>query len=343
MKRQLAIIVSLLLSTIGTQAVDEFIHIAIVACGAARSVELLASVKSSLLAARHPERYFFHLFHSKDDGNSVFIANVLSQWNKVIQFSFEVLESRIPSNYSSLFAPCACQRLFLHEILSTDKVIYLDSDTLVFGDLSELWERELDVAAMVAEHPSTFASPYYSNRTKHPFFNSTEVNGLNSGVMVISLKRLRRQPWNEELEGYRLQYDLQFHDQDLLNIYFAHHPSQLTVLSCKWNYRADHCFWERHHCNDESNRIGILHGSRGSFHKMQDYEWAIVAFSMVFEAFKGWSIGTACEIQALVQTKVLQWMNGVNQESLTNNCHAHALPRIIQAMASNCHRERSIV
>jgi UDP-xylose:glucoside alpha-1,3-xylosyltransferase len=282
------------------------IHIAIVSCGANRATEALASMRSALLMTQHP--LSFHIFHNADDGNDVFFTKALSSWQQQQQqeqqqetaestLDFFLYTSNLPDEYATLFAPCACQRLFLHESLpeSVERVLYVDSDTLFLADVGIMWKEfetalqahtdtdttndDIDnvndinsdkpmsniLAALVPEHQATSKSAYYRDQTNHPYYHDDQTVGLNSGVLLLNLRKMRAHPWNAELTSYLHNYTLQYYDQDLMNIYFHHHPDELLVLSCDWNYRTDHCFWVNQHCTTAAG-IRILHGSRGTFH-----------------------------------------------------------------------------
>jgi UDP-xylose:glucoside alpha-1,3-xylosyltransferase len=299
---------------------NERIHIAIVSCGASRAPEALASMRSALLMTQHP--LSFHIFHNADDGNEIFFTKALSSWQHQQQkqqqvvpqetaesaFDFFLYTSNLHDDYATLFAPCACQRLFLHESLpeSVERVLYVDSDTLFLADVGIMWkefETALQthitdstnhdkpmsniLAALVPEHQATSTAAYYLDQTNHPYYHDNQSIGLNSGVLLLNLRYLRAHPWNQELTDHLQKYTLQYYDQDLMNIYFHHHPDELLVLSCDWNFRTDHCFFVKQHCSTDAG-IRILHGSRGTFHAPTTplaKEYSVQTFQILHRAF----------------------------------------------------------
>jgi UDP-xylose:glucoside alpha-1,3-xylosyltransferase len=292
------------------------IHVAVVSCGSDRLPETLALLRSILLTTNHRNRLQFHLVHQHGDTNDQVIDNTLNSWKQTqTDFDFAIYSSHFPLTvYETLFAPCACQRLFLHHVLpeNVDRVIYIDTDTLLLSDISHMW-RLLDddsgkVAAMAAEDEGTKENHYYTNaRVEFPFVEMKgRAYGLNSGVMLLNLKQLRQDPWDEELDSFLARYQLTFYDQDLLNIYFAMHPERLLLLPCEWNFRPDHCYFSQH-CSG----IRLLHGNRRVFHKQATTNFPVLAFQILFESFAPNSyaepLGTCHDVRsrlhALIQEK----------------------------------------
>lgn len=337
------------------QADDAKIHIAVVACGHARSEEAIASIRSAILSTPFPEQLTFHIFHDKDDGNDVLFAQQLSAWQATTaHFQFYLYHSQLPEYYAHLFAPCASQRLFLHELLSVDRVLYVDSDTIFLEDVAHLW-NEFEhfsvhtVAALAAEHEPSHRHAYYKDEANHPYYNQGSVHGLNSGVILLNLKILRANPWNDELDHFLVTYTLQYHDQDLLNLYFYHHPERLHLLSCRWNYRTDHCFFQAH-CLDvgpaesgDKAMIGLLHGSRGVFHLSPENDWFVQTFVLAYDTFVTGDPMDCVHLSKSLETRAVAWIQSVHPESITNNCQAIALANIFVTIQANCRRNKAIL
>lgn len=91
-------------------------------------------------------------------------------------------------------------------------------------------------------------------------------NGLNSGVMLMNLDRMRYENWHEkimimfsELKSY-----MAFCDQDMVNLYSYYYPNELYELPCSANFRPDFCLTQDS-CQVDKE-ILILHGNRAAFH-----------------------------------------------------------------------------
>ncbi|XP_076113671.1 glucoside xylosyltransferase 2-like [Mytilus galloprovincialis] len=141
-----------------------------------------------------------------------------------------------------MFKPCATQRLLIPTLLQdVDSLLYVDTDTLFLRPVDAIW-RFLDkfssaqLAALVLEHEG--AGNYRFAR--HPYYGES---GLNSGVLLMNLTRIRRSTWLDSMVRYYVQYKphIRYGDQDLINIYFYYYTDEVYVYPCEWNYRTDHC------------------------------------------------------------------------------------------------------
>lgn len=104
-----------------------------------------------------------------------------------------------------------------------DKIIYLDCDLIVLDDIAELWEYEPKYIAGVKD--GLFKRQARKNRLKHAY--------INSGVMILNLKNLRKLNYLERIENTQNGcYNLSLLDQDIINIAFE---NEIEHLPAKWN------------------------------------------------------------------------------------------------------------
>lgn len=103
-------------------------------------------------------------------------------------------------NCTRNFPYMAMVRCFLSSILKEDKVIYLDVDTTVDGDLSELWNIEL-------------GSNYIAAREEHGGY-------FNSGVLLMNLNMIRAAKIEEKIARLLKTCRFAFPDQDAMNLVF---------------------------------------------------------------------------------------------------------------------------
>lgn len=116
----------------------------------------------------------------------------------------------------------ATYRLFAPFILPCDKVIYLDADTIVLDDIKKLWEFEPEYIAGVQDPLYRYQAR--KNNLKHLY--------INSGVMVMNLKNLRKLDWLERIKATQNGYNLSLLDQDIINIALG---DKIEHLPLKWN------------------------------------------------------------------------------------------------------------
>jgi len=126
------------------------------------------------------------------------------------------------TNYKHI-TTSAVYRLFAPAILPCDKVIYLDADTLVLDDIKKLWEFKPEYIAGVQDPLYRYQAR--KNNLKHLY--------INSGVMVMNLKNLRKLNYIERIKNTQNGgYNLSLLDQDIINIAFG---DKIEHLPLEWN------------------------------------------------------------------------------------------------------------
>ncbi|KAG1954675.1 glucoside xylosyltransferase [Pimephales promelas] len=173
---------------------EDVMHLAVVACGN-RLDETLNMVKSALLFSI--KKIKFHIFAEEDlaeqfeKGFSVWPQTVSSRFHySIYPITFSVGNA---DEWKKLFKPCAAQRLFLPVILKdVDSLLYVDTDVLFLRPMDDIWKflkafNSTQLAAMAPEHEIPKIG-WYSRFARHPFYG---VTGVNSGVMLMNLTRIR--------------------------------------------------------------------------------------------------------------------------------------------------------
>lgn len=177
--------------------------------------------------------------------------------------------------------------LFQSLLDTTDSILYMDTDTLFLAPPEMIWDHlklmnSTQLAALSPEHEDSNTG-WYNRFAKHPFYGKL---GVNSGVMLMNLTRMREFKWTDYLVPIHKEYKLKitWGDQDIINIIFHFHPEKLYIYPCQYNYRPDHCMYMSVCTKAETEGALVLHGSRGTFHSqkqppfraafkaMQDYE-----------------------------------------------------------------------
>lgn len=124
-------------------------------------------------------------------------------------------------------------RIFAPEILGeqVEKILYLDSDLVVIGDVAPLWETSLEGYALAA-----VPDPYVQHRCAELGMNSGSVY-VNDGVMMLNLQEWRARDLSRQLVAYitREGRALHFHEQDAINAVVT--PA-IRLLDYEWNFQA---------------------------------------------------------------------------------------------------------
>lgn len=163
------------------------------------------------------------------------IKSIADKYGQYISF-YQVDSNRLNGvkyRKNNPLSSAAYYRILLSSILpkQLEKVLYLDCDLIVLGNLKELISMDLTDYALAAvrdlenlpkndEHRMQLNFGY-----RQPYFCS--------GVMLINLDFWRENHVeNELIEFARRERNVYFHDQDALNYLFAH---KWIELSPKWN------------------------------------------------------------------------------------------------------------
>lgn len=289
---------------------DERSHLAVVACGP-RLEETLTMLKSACIFSK--KRLSFYIF-AEDELHGSF-RKALDSWPRAVQmkFTFTIYPIMFPKEnekeWKKLFKPCASQRLFLPLILKdVDSLLYVDTDILFLRPVEDIWAllSQFDanhLAAMAPEHEEPRIG-WYNRFARHPYHGRT---GINSGVMLMNMTRLREKFFKNDMTTVALQWkeilmpllqkyklNITWGDQDLLNIIFHYNPECLYVFPCQWNYRPDHCIYGSNCQQADKEGVFILHGNRGVYHDDKQ-----PAFRAIYEAIQKYTFGENLETSLL--------------------------------------------
>ncbi|CAN8019834.1 unnamed protein product [Ixodes persulcatus] len=162
---------------------------------------------------------------------------------------------------------CNFQRIFLPSLLPhKDAVLYVDSDVVFVHPVEDLWRyfgqmNDQHLTLMVSDVEDTSLDPYFNRTRNMPRYKRY---GLNSGVMLMNLTRMRDFGLEAVLMGLfdKYQNDLVYRDQDLLNVVFHVHPERVLLGACRWNFMHVAC-WSKVACKGQTP--ALVHGTFKTF------------------------------------------------------------------------------
>ncbi|XP_026760574.1 glucoside xylosyltransferase 1 [Galleria mellonella] len=269
----------------------ERIVLSFVVCDS-RYNESLNVVKSVLIFTKTP--VYFVIF--TDENLKPKFNDTLNKWRSLTnnQLDFELQKINFPEaheeDWMNLFSKCAAQRLFIPKLIPhIDSMIYVDTDTLFLGPVNELWSyfsrfnsSQISAVALEDDNPNV---SWYPRFAKHPFYGKY---GINSGVMLMNLTRMRTFGWVDYVTPIMLKWKLYipWGDQDIINIIFHYHERAVYVLPCRYNYRSDQCMYGDACAEATTRGIFLLHGSRKAFHNHKQ-----PAFEAIYRAINEYNIG----------------------------------------------------
>ncbi|XP_045473386.1 glucoside xylosyltransferase 1 [Harmonia axyridis] len=266
--------------------------VAVVACGD-RFEETMTMLKSALMFTT----IHINFLVVSDDKLIDRFKEKLGQWKTLTKnrFSYKVLPLTFPvdeaEEWKKLFKLCASQRLFLPELLKdVDSLLYMDTDTLFLTPVEDVWDHfykmnSSQMAALAPEHEEPNVA-WYNRFAKHPYYGKL---GVNSGVMLMNLTKMRAFRWSEYVVPIYKKFKLKitWGDQDIINIIFHYHPGKLYIYPCRYNFRPDHCMYNSVCKSAEKKGVAVLHGSRGFFHSDKQ-----PVFKAIYQAVEEFNLGT---------------------------------------------------
>ena len=182
---------------------------------------------------RHMTFHVHLLTHGLVQENISFLNELCHRYNNEFTI-YDVDESKLEGvkfREKRPLSKAAYYRILLPEILSEeiDKVLYLDCDIIVLGNVKELYDLELSNLALAACQD---ASPY-TNLHRRQLGLDLKGKAFCSGLMVINLDYWRITGAEEKLIEYskREREMVYLHDQDSLNYVFKNY---WYALPYKW-------------------------------------------------------------------------------------------------------------
>lgn len=131
----------------------------------------------------------------------------------LVYYPFEKLSSKLRLNDKSGFARVGYARLMLSEITDAEKILYIDCDTIINASLEQLWNTDVSecIIAGVQDNPALFMSESIGMNSEDRY--------INSGVMLINLKKWREERIEEKIIGMISDYNgfVPHHDQGIVN------------------------------------------------------------------------------------------------------------------------------
>lgn len=144
--------------------------------------------------------------------------SILSQENGLAQLA---------QQHPHVSAAALCKFYIPNIFSNLDKILYLDSDVIIRGDLSDLYNIDLKQNYVAAVRDILGEQQGHAVKMQHRYY-------FNSGIMLLNLKQMRDDDIPDKLiEQKRNEPWHTFMDQDTLNYVFAEH---VVYMPLKYNF-----------------------------------------------------------------------------------------------------------
>lgn len=290
---------------------NETIHLAIVCGGYSSTRGLYVLLKSILFYRTDP--IHVHLF--VDNIADQILRELLGTWKvgsfQVSYYNLTRYEKHVTwmgnSHYSHRFGLMKLEvPSILAEDKNLDKVIVLDTDMVVLGNIRHAWEefnkfpsskRERPIFGMIENQ-----SDWYLDGLERSWFNLLQYSlkdkfpalgrGFNSGTILVDLSQIRngtnwRTIWREDAEKYLTTFKhTTLADQDIFNSVFVDRGWLVRKLPCSLNLQLnDHSKLDEV-CTKRSAKIQIVHWN--SPEKLDTTNPSAELFNNWYNTFRNW-------------------------------------------------------
>ncbi|WP_408539777.1 glycosyltransferase [Streptococcus suis] len=202
-----------------------------------RYAQYLGATILSILAHHPKEEVRVHILYKEIAQSILQDLDNLAQQTPNLELHFHLLEdqqfSAIPIR-TEQFPIESFSRFLLPELLADlDRILYLDVDILVHGNLMELFQTDLEEYELGAIVEADIFK-YYQWYLDSLGFGPNDAY-FSSGVLLMDLDKMRQNGTTNQLIAMALEkaQDYKFPDQDILN---THYKGQFKQLSPAYNY-----------------------------------------------------------------------------------------------------------
>lgn len=131
-----------------------------------------------------------------------------------------------PGNYSY----ATYLRLVTASVLSDiDKVLYLDCDLVVNGDISELWNMDISDYAAAGVYDTVLSHSIIRDYIGYDFIKE---GYFNAGVLLLNLKYFRENHIEKKFFDFLTNHNAKLNDQDAINAVLH---GKIKAIHPKWN------------------------------------------------------------------------------------------------------------
>ena len=197
--------------------------------------------------------YIFYLLVDKStfkEENKKKLMNLEDKYERCEVYILEISRESIKNANTKRYPLAAYYRLLLSELIpDLNRIIYLDGDTIIYTDLSEMYNLEMGNNVMLG-----FVDNSYQKAEE---FGIRTYKYIVSGVLLINLKTIRRENISSKFFEFidKYQDKLTQEDQTVINIVLHGRIDFLPPKYGIWNFNNKDAVI--YHNNYENKNLGI--------------------------------------------------------------------------------------
>jgi lipopolysaccharide biosynthesis glycosyltransferase/glycosyltransferase involved in cell wall biosynthesis len=246
-------------------------------------------------------------------------ANCVIEFIKIKEEALAQIEYR---NDNSHISKATYNRILIPTLDPlTDKAIYLDVDTIVMGDIKELYEVDLSGYIVGAVHELHINPVVFEKINKTLNFSSNH-KYFNAGVLLIDCKKWREDNICSKLFALEKKYRkiLNYADQDILNKNFDNDYKQLNV---RYNTSQDtvqyltHDIVIRHYSGYKPWDTDCISGPNNNITDFWHYAKLSPLYDTILSNFKK----NNKKIKNIPNKQVLLYLREFHQRKISNHNH----------------------
>ena len=189
------------------------------------SVAITSLVKNNSSNSKYDVFILYNSLQNED----IDLLMALSAEN--VKINMISVDNRFEADYAQKNTPgCTLYKFLLYKLINAyDKILYCDSDTIFTNDISDIFDIELGekYAGVVKDaHRVIFKNDNIRINTDTYF---------NTGVMLLNLKKMRKEDCFSQLMEIKNSINSPYVDQDVFNIYFK---DSVVYLDWRFNYSS---------------------------------------------------------------------------------------------------------
>lgn len=194
-----------------------------------------------------PFIYQIYVMHRDITSSNQETVQSMVEGHKNVTISFLDVTQEM-EDYNSLFISNHIKietyyRLLLPQLLpDVSKILYLDCDTIVTSDLSELYLEDISGCFLAGTRDADSAANYNQDTEYHRYINQVlelfnPYDYIQAGVILMNLDKFRKECGTKKLLKTALNREWKFHDQDVLNYVCK---GSIKFVDYSWNFVYDY-------------------------------------------------------------------------------------------------------